>query len=441
MAEPTSSAPSTQSNATPSPSPSGGASSGGDSSEFSGGASGAAAGGGFTEPIDLGTREWSRQHFAKLYAGDEPATDTQTDKGGSGKDKAKGAAAKVQSGPTETPSAKSAKLPPATIDSEPDADAAQRAEAQAVAEELADGGEVSIAKLEKLARDGKFEEILKHLKVDPNGIRIPSSRFAEFRVKERELRRREDQVKVDHIARDREFSNRLDAVQKTYGKFAEAQKLIDSGDVLGGIEAAFGSFDAISEAALKQKLAIDPEVEKLKHRERQRERAEREQAEQRQREAAAQSETAEVNRYLGQVKAELGTSDNAIVQACCDDPEFVSAVYRAQKHEYQTTKKLIDIHEAAEKVLDVVKQAHAKWATRFGSARADNPESSDQAAIEPENTGGRGTEPGNGRNVRNRTVRQRAPVEAPAAVSDDDSLARWKRQMQAAVEKDRASRG
>jgi hypothetical protein len=392
--------------------------------------SGADASGGFTEPVEVSGASWAAAHFAAMAKSGGKSANGAPD------DRTTIESSVADSSDSGKPSGKTGQTSEEGSDDLPDSTADQSGEVELTPEAAV----ALVSKLKAAAKDGNFEALLGELGINPDGLKVPSSRFAELRKQQKSIKEQAARDRAQIEGERTQIRTEVARFIEEHKPFAEARDHFKRGDLVRAMEAAFGlPFDKLQERALEQKLAASPEGVMAMTR---LEQMEREKALEKQRldeQKRVERDIAEVSKYCQDLAAELKSAAiDPIVRKAAERPDFPGAVYRAQRHAYQTEGALLTSEEAAKRVLEVVRKAHADWASVFGTVRTDSA-NSDQTATQSENTDRAGIAPESQQGRRN-GVRQKAPPAPPVPKSDAESLAFWRKQMETSLAKDRAAR-
>jgi hypothetical protein len=86
-----------------------------------------------------------------------------------------------------------------------------------------------------LAKEGKFDELLKALEIDPKGLEVPSSRYAEFRRLQKSEREKTEKHRQSVLSYEAQVKGKVDAVLRDFAPFVKAKEAWDAGDVVGAI--------------------------------------------------------------------------------------------------------------------------------------------------------------------------------------------------------------
>lgn len=281
-------------------------------------------------------------------------------------------------------------------------------------------------KLKALAKDGKYKDILeavlKPLGIDIDGTKVPASRFAEFRKMQKaekaKLAARENQI----AQYENQAKERVDAVIKEYEGLAKARKAWADGDVIGALEAAFGEdVDSISDKAIKQKLAQDPELAKLKRKLELKEKQEAEEAEKLRLEREKQAHAKAEAQYIGQLREALKESEDATISKLSAYKDFADQVYRCQLHFYRTENRELTPDQAAQKVLQVIRSSYEEITPYLVTGGTQTTVTTDGAGKEPQSTIQAGRSPGTQRTPKG--VPQARAASTPAKSTADMSEA------------------
>lgn len=299
--------------------------------------------------------------------------------------------------------------------------------------------------LQKLAKEGKFAEVLEALGVDIDGAQIPSDRFAKFRKMEKASKAKLEARATQIAQKEQEVAGRINAVLKDYEGFAKAREAWDSGDVVAAIEAAFGeSLDAISEKALKQKLSADPELAKLKRKLEVKEKAEQEANQRIQQEQAQKAKATQEAQYIESLKSELSSSDNPTISRAASHKDFATYVYKAQLHAWKTEGVELSSDQAASKVLKLIRSDYEAWSNLLndGTGSRTNTANTSEPGTSAQNTDRAGKSLEQPRKPKG-VSQQRAT--APLAkstddMSEDELLTYYKKEMTRAATEERMAR-
>jgi hypothetical protein len=287
-----------------------------------------------------------------------------------------------------------------------------------------------VRNLQKLAKNGQYKEVLEALGIEVDGTKVPSDRFAKFRRMQKaekdKLEARDKQV----TARESAVQQKIQAVLKDYDGLSKAKRAWDDGDVVGAIEAAFGeSLENISDRAMKQKLASDPELFKLKHKLEAKEQAEKQAQEAAQKAAAQREQAQQEARYIDTLQAALEESDDRIIAKASKRPDFKRTVFNAQMHAYRTEGVELSPDEAASRVMQTIREAHLSWSEVFGPSGSVSTVSTVEAGTSPLITNRAGKSPEKPRSPKGVSpVRAAATPEKPASdLSEEELLAKYKK--------------
>jgi hypothetical protein len=284
-----------------------------------------------------------------------------------------------------------------------------------------------VKELQKLAKDGKYKEVLEALGIEVEGTKIPSDRFAKFRrmqkVEKEKLEARAKQV----TQKEQAVNQQVAAVLRDYEGFSKAKRAWDDGDVVGAIEAAFGeTLDAISDKALKQKLSSDPEVHKLRRRLETKEQEEKKAQEEAQRVAAQREQAKQEAAYIENLAESLQTIGDPTIAKASKKPDFVRAVFNAQMHAFHTEGVELLPDEAAERVIKTLRDAHLSWSEVFGSSSA-SAENTDETGKQSLHTSQAGRSPESVRKQPKGVPLARAKVTPAPSLDDLPDDERWTR--------------
>lgn len=205
--------------------------------------------------------------------------------------------------------------------------------------------------LRSLAKDGKFTEILEQLGVDPEGLNIPSSRFAEFRKQQKKaeerIAAREDTLRK----RDAEFQTVLSQALSQVEPLTRAKELYEKGDVVGALSKAFGDkFETVMDHALRQQSGKDPELISLRRKEEQREREAKEQREREAQHRSTAAQRAKEAQYVSQLSEEFKTLGGGL-EAAAEIQGLSERVMRYQLDQYNAGKDVPETEQALRSVL------------------------------------------------------------------------------------------
>lgn len=246
---------------------------------------------------------------------------------------------------------------------------------------------LSVDALKKLAKDGEYEKVLHALGVEPDGTKIPSSRFARFRKLQSKGKAELAAERAKIEARAREVSESVARVQADYAGFAKAKQAFDDGDIVGAIEAAFGEqLDVITDKAVKQKLATDPELVKLKRKLEAKEKAEQEAQRKAQEEAQRASSAAQRTQHIELVRGALKESSDELLGKLAAHKNFAEQVYSTMLSAYEKDGTELEPDEAAQKVLKVLRSEFEEWAPFLATSGAQSTEVTAGAGKTPSNT-------------------------------------------------------
>jgi hypothetical protein len=287
--------------------------------------------------------------------------------------------------------------------------------------------------LQALAKDGKYKEVLEALGIEVDGTKIPAARFAEFRKMQEKERGKLERRASEVTAKEQAVNQQIQTVLKDYEGFSKAKRAWDEGDVVGAIEAAFGeSLDSISDKAMKQKLSSDPEVHRLKRKLELKERQEKELSDRQALEQQAQQRTAQETKYIESLQTALEESADPVIVKACKRKDFKQAVFNAQLHAYRTEGVEITPDEAAERVIETIKEAHLSWSEVFGTTSGAPAENTVATGKASPITAPAGRSPEKPRAPK--TVSQvKARATPDQSLDDLDDETRWKRLRDRAV--------
>jgi len=265
------------------------------------------------------------------------------------------------------------------------ATADDKSDEQKPSSEDATGSAVSVDELRELAKTGKFEDLIAKLGIDPKGIKVPASRFAEFRIAQQRERQKIAQQSEALRAREADVQAKIADIKKQFEPLFNARQAYESGDVRGALQTAFGDdFDAIVRRAIEQQAGKDPELIALKRREEQREKEAQKRAHEEQTRAAEAARVKAETAYVERLGGELATDTDPLVAKAAKKPDFVRAVYQAQLIRYNGGKGVeLTPTEAAQEVLKTIRDAHLSWSEVFGPAGGDSAESTDRGGKSP----------------------------------------------------------
>ena len=288
-----------------------------------------------------------------------------------------------------------------------------------------------VKNLQTLAKDGKYKEVLEALGIEVDGAKIPSDRFAKFRKLQKEERGKLEARATAIAEKEAKVNQQITTVLKDYEGLAKAKRAWDDGDVVGAIEAAFGEdLESISDRALKQKLASDPELHKLKRKLEAKEKAEQEQAEQARQQQAQRVKSQQELQYLQTLGTELQAAEDSTIAKAAKIPSFVRSVMNAQLHVYRTQGVELSADDAAADVLKTIRDAHLSWSEVFGpsgSASTENTVATGKQSLITDRTGKSSEKP------KTRGVSQVRATASPAvpdsALSSEDLLAKYKKKL------------
>jgi hypothetical protein len=303
--------------------------------------------------------------------------------------------------------------------------------------------EASISELQALAKEGKFDEVVRKLGLDPDGMKVPSSRYAEFR--KFEIREKAKLAQAAEVI-TREKAEVQALAKQTVAQvepLIQAKKAWDDGNIEHALKLAFGAdLEKFSEAAMKQKLGEDPRVTRLERELEQRRKADEETAETRRKAEAEQVEAGRKREYLAALTVELkqgsegpeGRVPNPIIVAACEVfNDFPEQVMRLQLETYNQTREELTPEEAAGTLLERIRPWLDRWQKVLG-AGSQNSETSVEAATEPPDTIQAGKSPvkppQKGPKV------QPAPPKPVETMSESERMAHYTKLMQAAARED-----
>jgi hypothetical protein len=290
---------------------------------------------------------------------------------------------------------------------------------------------VDVASLVALAKDGKFAEVLKALGVDADGAKVPSDRFAQLRKMQKANQAKLDARAQQLSQREQQLQAHVQQVLADFEPLSKARQALQDGDIVGALELFAGEdLDKLSEKAMRQKLATNPEEIKLRRKLEQHEREElqRRDQEMRARQEAAQQQA--VQRYLSDVKEAFLADSNPIYRLLAEEePDFPRAVYAIQVRVSNEEHREITAEEAARLLVDQTMPKVRIWAKLFQSTGDENAEHSGQPTRQAANTARTGKSPAT--RSRNGAAPERAqsagkPLEQ---YSEDELLAHFKRQL------------
>jgi hypothetical protein len=301
-----------------------------------------------------------------------------------------------------------------------------------------------VNKLAALAKEGKFVELIRELGVDPDGTKVPSDRFAELR---KATKREHDKIAGERAAFEAtkaEVRQHTEQLVREFGPLVKARAALQEGDLVGALELFAGEdFDKLSEKALRQKLASDPETIKLKRKLEAREKAD-EDAKKVETQRAAEQRAQQIEaQNLTRVHQALTGSQDPVVQAFADHKDFPNQVMRAWHHFHKTEGLDLTADEAAHKVIDVLRQANADVTRRLTASGGASTESSGQPATQAENTSRAGISPENQRRRGSvPQVRAAVTLEKPESeMSSEELLEKYKRKLARETTQERLARG
>jgi hypothetical protein len=294
---------------------------------------------------------------------------------------------------------------------------------------------IDVDKLKKLATDGQFEDVLRALGLDPAGIKVPSSRFAEFRQWEKQEKAKIHQASQRVLSEQAEVRSLAQQTVKQFEPFVSAKAAWDKGDVETAIKQAFGAdIENFSELAVKQKLGQDPEVTQLKRWKEQQEAREAERIESEKKSQAEQFTQRQRNEYCAALKVELKQAEPVVAAAVETFDDFPTRVMQLQLEHYEKTGEEMPAEEAGAKLLETVRSNVERWNKVFGVV-APKPLSSDAAATQPLDTARAGTSPAFTAKKSSKKQAQPAPALPDSELSEDEKRAVWKKRIkQAAIE-------
>lgn len=257
---------------------------------------------------------------------------------------------------------------------------------------------LDVSALQKLAKEGKYSDVLEALGAEVDGTKVPSDRFAKFRkfqkvekakieARERQLAQHEAEINGQMARREAELKGHVERVLKDYEGFAKAKKSFDNGDVVEAFEAAFGEkIDDLTDKAIKQKLGQDPEVLKLKRRLELKEKAELEaqtKAHQEQQQLALkQRET----QHIGMVKTALTEADDPTVAKMASYGTFADQVYRTMLATYQSEGIELEPEQAAKRLVKALRAEYDALTPYLVTDSTSSVETTDEPGTEAQNT-------------------------------------------------------
>lgn len=236
-----------------------------------------------------------------------------------------------------------------------------------------------VKSLQTLAKDGKYKEVLEALGIEVDGTKLPSDRFAKFRKLQKEEKAKLETRAAQIADKEAKVNQQIQTVLKDYEGLAKAKRAWDEGDIVGAIEAAFGEdLESISDRALKQKLAADPELHKLKRKLEAKEKAEQEAQQAAQQAAARRVQAQQEAAYIETLSQTLQATDDPLIAKASKKPDFVRAVFNAQMHTYKTEGLELSADEAAAEVMKTIREAHLSWSEVFGPSTSVSSASTDE---------------------------------------------------------------
>lgn len=293
-------------------------------------------------------------------------------------------------------------------------------------------------KVAALLKAGDWEGALKLAGVDPEGTKIPASRWAEFRKHEKEFREKARVTELRLQQRDNEVRNLAATVAKQFEPFQLAKKAWDSGNIEDAIKHAFGAdLTEFSELAVKHKLGQDPEVIALKRWKAEQEKAAQERAEAEAKALAEQTTAAQRREYCAALAIELKDAGATIAAAAETFPDFTQRVMQIQLDAYNKSGEELSAAEAAGKLIDQLKPWLEKWSKVMGVGATPNPQSSDGAATTLQSTAQAGKSPE--KSEKQFTPKKKAQPAPPVPDADFDDEQRrkaWKQRLIVAARED-----
>jgi len=199
----------------------------------------------------------------------------------------------------------------------------------------------------------------------------PADAFVKERIKLREERRTQRKALEQERAKAiEELTLRERTLSDKYGKFEQAARALEIGDVDGFAKNhGFKDWNDLATKALE--TVSSPGYRRLQQ-------LERERDEQRARDAKEletrrsheeQERVASANaRWRQELTTDLKKSSDVLVAEFCDEPAFIDAVMAEQQKEWDGSEA-IPAEEAAERVLEAFAQVHARMDSRFAKNR------------------------------------------------------------------------
>jgi hypothetical protein len=293
------------------------------------------------------------------------------------------------------------------------------------------------AKVKQLILDGDFDQLMKLVEVNPEGLKVPSSRYAEFRRWEKTEKAKlatvqgqaQTALRAAH-EKEREVQELARKAVKDVEGLYEARRAWEAGDIDGMLKAFGTSLEEFTEHATKQRLGQDPRVTALERKLIEKEKAEQQLQEQRKKELEEQTTRQQRAQYCGLLRDELKTSDDpAIVAAVSELQDFSERVMALQLDRYNRTGEELTSFDAASELLSGFRQQHERM-TKILGVVASQPQSSDADAITPLNTDLAGKAPAT-------SNRSKAPKPPPR---DERKLTWEERKAKLAADLERARR-
>lgn len=296
------------------------------------------------------------------------------------------------------------------------------------------------AKYEALLKSGDFEGALKLAGIDTDGMKIPASRWAEFRKHEKETKERLRTAEASVLRKDAEVRALAADVAKKFEPFDLARKAWDSGDIESAIKHAFGAdLESFSEMAVKHKLGQDPEVVALKRWKSEQEQAAKDRADAEAKALAEQTTAAQRREYCTALASELKTAGATFAAAVDAFPDLAERVMRIQLDAYNKSGDELSAEDAAGQLIQNLRPFLEKWSKILGPMGAEatpKPPSSVETAIESQDTDRTGKSSANERRFVAKKKAQPAPPVPDSDLSEDEKLSRWKKRLVVAARED-----
>lgn len=274
----------------------------------------------------------------------------------------------------------------------------------------------------------QLEAMAKELGLKLEGGRVTSVERAKFREERREILRRVEQERQE-LARQRA------EIEQAGQALRQASQALEAGD-FDSFAKALGRQDW--NELNKEVLAAynDPNFKRLRELEkRERERQEAEQRRQQEAEARQRAEQREreMLAYKAELSKQMSSSENRVVQALADDPRFVEAVFRVQKHHWDpvarqtvTPEEALELMVGDKNLLTDLRDLYSRLRNAFGDEGEPSSPGAQNSESVPRAPKARSQSPATERAAKPRTsIPQRQASEAapPEDISPDDP--RW----------------